>query len=323
MWVRFLLAVPTLLKDIINIMNNNLLGINFGFEDNKFFMEFPSCSRPIGNLREEFEQRARDLFSYNKKLMLGISSGLDSQTVMHSFCSQGLDIKYVFLHMPGYNDFEFNNLQILTKKYSVSPIVIEMDPIAMQNELMHEYETTGVLPSHAMQAKFLGMLPDDYDIIQGIPGPDLLVSKNNWYMFESANSIEIARLIAFQRVPRTGKVIGWERTSEITASMLNDDAIKSFMYSYNYISAHDLIYRDGTEIPIINHWDLYIKPFVYGRYWKDELEYFPKKTGFETLNWIYNGPRHDYRKNLVKIPYWTLVDHLLSINGETLKFYEN
>ena len=310
-------------KDITNIMDNTFLGINFGFEENKFFVEYTSCSRPVNNIRTEFDQRARDLFSYNKNLILGISSGLDSQAVMHSFCSQGLDIKYAFLYMPGYNDFEFNNLKILAKKYSIEPIIIEMHPNEMQSSLMQEYETTGVLPSHAMQAKFLEMLPTDYDIIQGIHGPDFLFSKNNWYLLETANSIEISRLRAFQQVERTGKIIGWERTAEITASLLTDDVVTSFMFSYSYISGHDLIYKNGTEIPIIDYWDLYIKPFIYGKYWKDELEYFPKRTGFESLDWIENGPRHDYRKNLIKVPYQKLVDHLTAINGETLKFYEN
>jgi hypothetical protein len=304
-------------------MNNNLLGINFGFVETKFFVEYSSCLRPVGNLKEEFAQRARELFCYNKNLILGISSGLDSQAVMHSFCSQGLHIKYAFLHMPGYNDFEFNNLQILAKKYSIDPIIIKIDPIEIRDGLMHEYETTGTLPSHAMQAKFLKMLPKDHDIIQGIHGPDFLFSKNNWYLLETANSIEISRLRAFQQVERTGKVIGWERTAEITASLLTDDVVTAFMSSYNYISAHELVYKNGNEIPIIDHWDLYIKPFIYGKYWKDELEYFPKRTGFESLDWIENGPRHNYRKNLIKVPYQKLVDHLTSINSETLRFYES
>jgi len=302
-------------------MDNTFLGINFGFEENKFFVEYSSCSRPVGNFKEEFDQRARDLFSYNKNLILGISSGLDSQAVMHSFCSQGLDIKYAFLHMPGYNDFEFNNLQILANKYSIDPIIVEMHPNEMQSDLMYEYKTTGTLPSHAMQAKFLEMLPKDHDIIQGI-GPEFLFQNNNWYVLETANSMEISRLRAFQQVKRTGKVIGWDRTAELTTSLLTDDVIKAFMSSYNYISAHELIYKTGTEISIIDHWDLYIKPFIYGKYWKDELEYFPKKSGFELLDWIKNGPRHDYRKNLVKVPYQKLIDHLTSMNCKTLRFYE-
>lgn len=303
-------------------MNNTFLGINFGFTEEKFFVEYNNCSRPVGNLKEEFDQRARDLFSYNKKLILGVSSGLDSQAVMHSFCSQGLDITYAFLHMPGYNDFEFNNLKILADKYSIDPVVIEMDPMAMQSDLMYEYKTTGTLPGHAMQAKFLKKLPDDYDIIQGI-GPEFLFHNNAWYVLETANSMEISRLRAFQQVERIGKVIGWDRTAELTTSLLTDDVVKAFMSSYNYTSAHELIYKNGKEISVIDHWDLYIKPFIYGRYWKDQLEYFPKRNGFENISWITDGPKHQYRKNLVMIPYKELVDHLSSKNAGTVRFYEN
>jgi hypothetical protein len=304
-------------------MNSNFSGINFGFENKQFFVDYASCSRSVGNLKQEFDIRARELYSYNKKLILGISSGLDSQAVMHSFCSQDLDIKYAFLYMPGFNDFEFENLKKLSKKYSTDPIIIEMNPLELKSELMDLYSKSGIPPSHIMQAKFLKQLPDDYDIVQGIHGPDFLFFKNQWFIFESANSIEIARLRAFLDVERKGKVIGWERTSEITASLLTDDIVTSFMCAYNYISSSDLIYKSGKEIPIIDYWDLYIKPFIYGKYWKNELEYFPKKTGFENIEWIENGPRHEYRKNLVKIPYKQLVDHLLSKSNTSQRFYED
>lgn len=303
-------------------MDNNFLGINFGFTEKKFFVEYPSCSRPVGNLKEEFEQRARDLFSYNKKLMLGISSGLDSQAVMHSFCSQGLDIKYAFLHMPGYNDFEFNNLKILEKKYSIDFIVIEIDPVKIKDDLLQEYKKTEILPSHIIQAKFLKQLPDDYDFIQGINGPDFFISNNQCYILETANSMQISRLRAFLNISRIGRIIGWERTPEITTSLLTDDVVTSFINSYNYISTNNLIYKTGKEITIANYWDLYIKPFIYGKYWKNELEYFSKQSGFENLDWIENGPKHNYKKNSIKISYNHLIDHLLSRSGKILKFYE-
>jgi len=304
-------------------MTNNFLGINFDFDNDKFFIEHRSCSRPFENLKNEFAQRARDLFSYNKKLMLGISSGLDSQAVMHSFCSQDLKIKYAFLSMPGYNDYELENLKILSTKYSFDPIIVEMDPMALKDELLLEYQKTGMPPSHVMQAKFLKCLPDDYDFIQGIHGPDFYFSNNEWFIIESANSIELARLRALSQVNRQGKIIGWERTAEITASLLSDDVVTAFLHSYKYIVNNKLIYSSGQDIPIIDHWDLYIKPFIYGKYWKNELEYFPKYTGFENIQWIDNGPRHNYRKNLVKISVNQLMNHLLSGSKEIKKFYEH
>jgi hypothetical protein len=304
-------------------MKNCNLGINFGFENEKFFVEYNSCSRKVDNLKIEFDRRARELYSYNKKLMLGISSGLDSQAVMHSFCTQGLDIQYAFLHLPGFNDFEFENLKILINKYSIDPIIIDMDPISLENDLMEEYRETGIPPNHIMHSRFLKKLPNDYDFIQGIHGPDITVVKNKWYVLETANSLEITRLRAFLQVEREGKIIGWERTPEIMSSLLTDEVIASFMHSSKYILSNGLVYNNGKEIPLIDHWDLYIKPFIYGKYWKNELEYFSKYQGVEKVEWLINRKWHDYKKNLVLVPYQQLIDHFNSNSLHPLKMYEN
>jgi hypothetical protein len=302
--------------------NKHFLGINFGFENEKFYVEHKSPTRPVGNLREEFDLRAVELYNSRPKLMLGLSAGLDSQAVMHSFFTQGIKLECAFLYHPGYNDFEYNNLQILEKKYGFKANIIDIDPIKCKDEIMSLHDEIGLPPYQIMHRKFLSMLPADADIVQGIHGPDLAFHNNKWYCLETANSFEVARLRSFQTLNRTGEVIGWERTGEIHLSILNDDIIKSFIYSYPYISKNGLIYEDGSKIPNIDFWDLYIKPFVYGKYWKDELEYFPKYMGPENIEYIMKGPKHAYMSTLVAIPYDQLVSHLKSGTGEVARFYQ-
>jgi hypothetical protein len=254
--------------------------------------------------------------------MLGISSGLDSQAVMHSFCSQGLTIDYAFLYMPGYNEIEFNQLQILIKKYCINPRIVELDPNKLKNELIEEYHSSGIAPNQNLHKKFLSMLPANCDFIQGIHGPDFFFKDGVPFIIETANSLELSRLIAFQSLERPGKIIGWERTSEILASLLTDDVVTSFIYSYNYMSHNRLVYNDGSPIPLIDYWDLYIKPYIYGKYWKDELEYFPKYQGCEEIDWIMAERWHNFDKNRVAISYWNLVNHLKSQSGTTRRFHE-
>lgn len=308
-----------------NIILDKFHGINFGFEEEKFFVEYDSCSRSVGNLREEFEKRAISLYEHNPKLMLGLSSGLDCQAVLHSFFIQGLKIDCAFLYYPSFNEFEFNNLKILEKKYGFKATVIDIDPMTCKDEVMHVWETKQIPPSQTLQKKFLEQLPKDVNFLQGIHGPDLFYSEKykKWSVLETANSFEIFRLRAFLSLEnRSGKIIGWERIPEIVLSLLSDSAVTSFMYSYNYISNNKLIYKDGSEIPLKDYWDLYIKSFIYGKYWQDELEYFPKYQGIDSIKYV-NGNYHNYRKNLIQIPYLELMSHLKNLDGTTIRFYEN
>jgi len=89
--------------------------IQYGRDDNDFYIEFKSKSREVGNIRQEFEIRARQLYEQKDNIVLGISGGLDSQVMMHSFLCQGLNVKTSFLYMPGYNDNEYECIKILEK----------------------------------------------------------------------------------------------------------------------------------------------------------------------------------------------------------------
>ena len=77
--------------------------IQYGRDDNDFYIEFKSKSREVGNIRQEFEIRARQLYEENDNIVLGISGGLDSQVMMHSFFSQGLNVKTSFMYVPNCN----------------------------------------------------------------------------------------------------------------------------------------------------------------------------------------------------------------------------
>jgi hypothetical protein len=299
------------------------LGINFGFEEDQFYMTFNSCSRDVKDVRTECEILCEKIYSQNKNIMLSLSSGLDSQVVLHSFISKKIPIKCAFLYMPGFNETEFNQIKILYTKYNKLDLkVIKLDPILLKEELLSEYETTGIPPYQLLHKKFLSMLPSEYDFIQGLDGPDFIKKDSEWYVIHTANSFINSRVRGLDLIEREGRIISWEKSPEIYLSILDDDITSYFMIAYNNISKNGLSYSNDKAIPIIDHYDLYIKPYLYAKYWKDELKYFPKYQGPENVQWIMNKVWHEYKKNLITVKYDVLVDHLKSKNGTTLKLYQ-
>jgi hypothetical protein len=298
------------------------LGIDLGFENDMFYMSFNSCKYRVDNFRQESEKQAQILFNKNPNQMLGLSSGLDSQIVLHSFYTQGVPLKCAFLYMPGFNDTEYNQIKILDKKYNLDLEVVDLNPDLYKDDLIEEFEITGIPPYQLLHKKFLSLLPDNYDFIQGVDGPDFIRKNNIWYIIQTANSFVNSRIRSFDLLTRRGKIVSWEKSPEVFLSLINDEIVKSFMFAYDNISKNGLSYKNDTEIPIIDYYDLYIKPYIYAKYWRDELEYFPKYQGPENVKWIMERKWHAYRKNLIVIPYKELINHLESTNGTVVKYYQ-
>jgi hypothetical protein len=290
------------------------------FNDNVFSVTVTGCNRPVGNVRTESEIAARNLYNQNDKIMLGLSGGLDSQIVLHSFYSQSIPLSCAFLYMPGFNDFEYNNVVILKNKFDLDLTIIDLDPNAYKDELIEEYNVTGIPPFQLLHKKFLNLLPNDCDFIQGLDGPDLVNKNNTWNVIQTANSFVNSRTRAMQMLPRSGQIIAWEKIPEILLSILTDDAITSYMCAHKYIVGNGLSYQGDVSVPLIDHFDLYMKPFMYAKYWGNELEYFPKYQGPENVSWIMNTKWHDYRKNIVFLPYYELITCLQ--HNQTRTYYQ-
>ena len=255
--------------------------------------------------------------------MLGLSGGLDCQVVLHSFVSQNIPIKCAFLYLEGCNDFELNNVNTLQKKYNLDLTVVTLNPDDIKSSVLAEYEATAIPPYQLMHKHFLNMLPREYAFIQGLDGPDLVKrqSDNQWYIMQTANSFVNSRVRALEMLDRPGKIISWEKSAEIFYSIIADDVTRSYMYAYNNIVNNGLSYSGDKKISLIDHYDLYIKPIMYAKYWKDELEYFAKYQGPENISWIMDQKWHQYDKNVVFIPYQEALC-ILSQPGAQKTYYE-
>lgn len=296
--------------------------MNYGFDDKKFYFDLTSCSRPAGNMKEENDRRAVELYEQNPKLMLSLSSGLDSQSVLHSFYTQGIPLETYFMYLPGYNDNEYENLKILDKKYQIKTNIVDINIDDIRRDLEIETLETGVHKYSLLWKKFLSLLPNDYDFIQMAHDPYIYISqRQNYYYIIGYNSPEIMRDRAFSLLNRKGRTVFYGNTSEFLLSIIDDDIFKAALYSHRYFDDNGLS-KTGVKLTTIDRWDYYIKPLIYGKYWQDQLIYFGKFVGFENLSWL-SSPALDRRKHGISIPYHELIAHLRSEPGKVKRFYEN
>jgi hypothetical protein len=304
--------------------------MNYGFENNQFYVEFPALTRVPGNMREESDRRAIELAETGSKLILSMSSGVDSQSVLHSFYTQGIPIECVFYYMPGYNEVEYQQLQLVKKKYPIKINIIDLDPIRYEEQVMLTAKETLIHPIQLMQSIFTKLLPDDADIIQMIHDPYVHITKaEKFYFYQGYCSPEVARIRSMELLKRKGKYIPYGDPSEFLYSILNDDVYKAVMYTHQYFDNNG-VHKENFHLDSVDRWDYYIKPVIYGKYWKDELIYFPKYGGWEDVPFMKNEPSNpelklhnlpNYRIKPVLIPYFEFIKELETAK-QPLRYYQ-
>jgi hypothetical protein len=272
--------------------------MKIGIDNQGRYFEYRPCRWIISNLREEYNRRARDIINLNEKLILGMSSGVDSQIALRSFMDQGIEIETAFLYMPGYNDNEYNNLKLLEQLWGFKSYIIDIDPIKCKEEIMYISEQLGIPPFQILHRKFLSQLPD-VNFLQGGDGPFITFVKGVAYFYEGYNTYEMSRKRAGDTLGRTAEYILFDKTSEMIVSAVKDDIMVSFIH------AHELYTKQGVRN--VDWWDTFLKPMYYGKYWGKDLMYFPKFEGAENIDYIMQGPEHSYRSDYILVQ----VDQLL------------
>jgi hypothetical protein len=300
----------------------------YGLDNDLFYVEYTSCTEPVGNMRQEMEKACRRLASEGS-VMISLSGGLDSQVLLHTFHTLGLPYQCAFLYFPGRNDTELRNVRILEQKYGFSCIVIDIDPFLFQAEAEGQALISGIPPEHHLMKRFLSQLPSDVDLLQGIESFDFRFKNGKVYCFESWNAIEVASQRALREVPRNGKIVCIDRrgkNNDFALSMLADDVVTGYINSINYIKGNGLIEADTQSPPkLIFSWEYYVKPILFGKYWGNELEYFPKYISPENIPYIMKPEnpllKHDYLKHHVMVERSELISHLSDWGSNKTKRY--
>lgn len=297
--------------------------MNYGFENGKFYLDLVSCSRPHGNMREESDRRARELAERGGKFALGTSGGLDSQSVLHSFYTQGIPLETAFLYLPNYNDNEYEQVKFIDKKYGIKTHIIDIDPMSVKDEIIQiSIELDISTKNNVLQRKFLSMLPDDWDYIQMVHDPFVVVHPDYKQLsyYQGYYLPEISRQRAFLSLPRKGRCIFYGDTPEFLASIINDDIYKSALISARYFDENGASVS-GKYLKTVDRWDYYIKPIIYGKYWGEELTYFPKYAGFEKIDYLYGNDK--FTTHAVMIPYKEVINFLNKNDSSVRRYYHN
>jgi hypothetical protein len=296
--------------------------MELGLDNGQVYFEYEACRWPVGNIREECDRRAVDIANYGNKIMLGMSSGVDSQIVLLSFLEQHIPIECVFMYLPGYNEYEYNNLKTLEKAWGFKSQIIDFDPMKIKDELMSEALELDIPPYQIMHKKMLSMLPESYDYLEGVSGPFIPFKKGKPLYFEGYHSYEVSRHRGFNTLNRTGRNILYDRNSEFILSILEDEVMTGYTNCYKFFEDNALQHR-GSVLKRIDWWDFYIKPIMYGRYWRsDEIFYFKKYQGPENIEYIMNGPPNKWPENYIIVPMDEFIASLKKPVGSVTRYYE-
>jgi hypothetical protein len=295
-----------------------------GIQDGRFYVDVTSCKRPIGNFRQELELKCREL-SVNNKIMISLSGGLDSQLLLHTFASQGLPYRCAFLLHPGFNDNEYENVKILEKKYGFNSHIVTLDPIQIKEEIESLSKISGVVPQFHIKDIFFNLLPAEYSILEGYEPTEMFLKNGRWTIIESRFGIDLPATWFY----KNRKVIQIDRRGdgdELHLSVITDDVVESYRYSYNYIKHNGLIESSTYQPPMLSlySWDYYTKPMLYGKYWKDEIIYFPKFAVQREIEYLLDPKtRLDYTTQVVHIDLEEAIDIFSDFgSGRTKRFWQ-
>ena len=291
-----------------------------GFENGKFYIDIESCNYLPTDMRDCSNKIAKNLLENKKRILLSLSAGLDSQSVLLSFIDNGFIPETYFAYMPGYNDNEYENVKTIDKKFQIKTNVIDMDVDKMKSNILDKSTELGITPYFAFWHHFLKLLPSDGTFIQLTHDPFVYISSDKkFYYYLSYNSPDLLRHKAYETIEREGDYVFFGNDSEMLYSILNDDIYKAALFSHEYFDGNGLT-KDGIFLNTVDRYDYYIKPLIYGKYWRDELIYFPKFAGHSNIDWM-QVPLN-YRKHGVFFDYYKLIEHLMSGPGHIKRGYE-
>lgn len=295
-----------------------------GWDNEKFYVEYHGASRPVGNMREESDLRAKEIAEAGGNIVVCNSGGLDSQSVIQSFRDVGCPVETVFMYLPGFNDHEYEQVKFIDKKYQITTQIVDLDIMSLKDDieqLSKDYDISS--KNQVLQSIFVSKLPTDAHVVQLITHPVCLpLADYTELVYYAGYYVEdISRDRAFSKLNRTGKNIFFGHTEEYLLSILQDDTFRGALESARYFDGNNLNVDEPSVHPNdVDRWDYYIKPIIYGKYWGNTLTYFPKSNGFEKIQFLKGNPV--YRKHACIIRYYELLD-ILKTPGAVKRVYEN
>lgn len=268
--------------------------------EGRFSVQYNSKRRPVGNLRDEFNIDAANIFAEAGPIYIALSSGVDSQIITRCFLDQSLDAEYVFLHLPGYNDVEFRQLDECKKYFGIDVRIVSLDINLVKDEWMISNAKNKVNCISQYPFQYLSsQLPGEFPIVtQGKMEPSVVgVNKNKMAIYHNYyESMELR----FSLMSPYRKVYDFPYSPEAITSYYTDVNMKTFVSNIKYFTSNNCEYTQ--------YFNTFAKSFVKGSHF-DDVIWFPKLNGSEDYpTWLLEmGHSVDTR---VSVPYWDLVEFL-------------
>lgn len=287
--------------------------IEFSKDPNNFFVTYSSPHRDYSNIRDELDNDAKEISKKHGPVYIAFSSGVDSQIIARSFIDKKLDAEFVFLRMKNVNDVEYNQMKECEDFFNIKVRVIEVDLEEYKNQWLAENASNSVNCISQYPFKFLSdSLKENWPIIsQGAVEP-CLVGSNERNISLYHNYYESMEL-RFKLMGESREIIDFPSSAESVASYYTDNNMKTFASTFKYF------FKNTLDVEQTQMFNVYAKSFVKGQYYKKDIIWFSKLTGYEKgPDWLL---QLDYKKDTrVSVPYWELVDFLENTRSKQKSF---
>jgi len=232
----------------------------------QFQLQIDPVTREVGSYCDELILNAKEIYD-NKvgKLYCMYSGGIDSELVMESFLSLGMDITPVIVNLvPDYNSHDMKWAYEYCNKKNIKPLIINID-------LKNFIKSGEILEvAHKARTGYYQYLPTikaalslDGDVLTGQDEPYISPVDNTWYFIEKESWCAWANLYNDKFISGTSCFLSW--SSETLLSFMLDPTIQD-------LGNNKLYGKKGTYSS---------RKFVYGKKFPmpDRIKY----TGWELV----------------------------------------
>jgi len=292
--------------------------IIYNKDNTGYSVTYRSPSRKFGNLRDELNKDALKINKEHGPVYVGFSSGVDSQVILRCFLDMKCDFIPFFVHIKEYNDFEYDMVLKSEKFYGIE---IEKHSINMEDYqdqwVKHSIENNISTCIHYPLVHVINKLSEKFPIVTSGANEPCLIGANNIRIYH--NYYEQMRL-RFKMIGETRTVLDFPYTSESLAAYYCDDIIKNYSNISTYFYDNRLVYARTGEFPQTDYFNAYVKPFVKGKYFKTDILYPSKRTGYEIFPMEIVKDLTSPKEARIFADYEEVVNHLEKCNGSEKTF---
>lgn len=293
---------------------------------NNFYVRHYAPNRNFSDVRTEFNNDALKIKQKYGSANILFSSGVDSQIMARCFKDMGVDAEYFFIHATGCNDLELSRVYECEKFYGIRVHVLHLnldeykDAWILQDK---NYSIPNVCPSRMLHFPFqelCKLLDKKVPIIsQGQSSEPCFVAKLNPTIYHNYFD---AGQVRFRLLNDLGfTVYDFPFSPEANASYWTDNITQTFVNAMPYY--YDLNLQESNNSPLRQHkyWETFGKIMIKGSYFKKDILYYGKLTGYENYpDWIV-WPEY-IKKARISVPYWDLYNFLMNNRNEYKDYKE-